>query len=243
MRYFRKMLKLIRVCILMSIVLGAPLFLLLQFSGILSERSASVLKIRPLTGPGVGSAFPVKFKGVKYLITAAHVCADNSVLTTPNHAHIVIYAAKHLDICILSATGLDVEPIPLGVKNVGPPWLNIVKTVGYPGGEGIIISHGSYVRKSFKKFATTSKPPCPSPEVKSIYKHPFFGPQEHCVNAINGIETTAKVLPGNSGGPALDVFNRVIGVVIAYSRFNGHGFYVGINQLRLVLERASEVKQ
>jgi len=57
------------------------------------------------------------------------------------------------------------------------------------------------------------------------------------------VRVTARIRPGNSGGPLVDGTGFVVGVVYAIERSTGHGLAVPVSGFRLVLEEPSDLRE
>lgn len=63
----------------------------------------TVFQVEPLSGLTMGSAFKVKYKGKVFILTAAHVCGDYTLMKV-DHRFVskVLYKNLFTDVCILS---------------------------------------------------------------------------------------------------------------------------------------------
>lgn len=192
-----------------------------------------------------GTGFFIRHNGRVVMVTAAHVCGGASVLYSAKGLHEVLAMVPERDTCILS-TYQTVETLKLGYDlEIG----QLVHTIGFPyrlewdysegiaGDVGIslfLLPGGYYnppVRSLSEALEAALGPPCPK--------------NTQVVNTPEGLgcgvgvtTTSAKMLvrPGNSGGPAMDYWGRVTGIVIGSNPSEGTGFIVPISEVQEVLK-------
>lgn len=159
------------------------------------SASASVVKV---VGEAPSCSRLVDGSGFVYeperVVTNAHVVAgtDSLHVETPSgkrEAH-VVYADEHLDIAILRVDGLTLPALPIDTATLAPGADVVV--AGYPGGgdlslvPGKVRAQGKVTGPSFRKDDTVSRE----------------------VVVLRG-----EVIPGDSGGPLLDLDGEVVGVI------------------------------
>jgi S1-C subfamily serine protease len=170
------------------------------------------VRVRNLScsGLGVGSGFLVDSRT---LVTNRHVVQDAnrlSVSTWDGH-HLAVSAesvATLADLAVIRLTEGSHRVAPFGGDD--PVVGAPVYAVGYPRGGRITAEAG---------------------EVLGYTDGPALG------NTGEVIEVSARVQPGNSGGPLVDRSGAVVGVVYAIDRRSGHGLAVPLTMLRTLLER------
>jgi S1-C subfamily serine protease len=150
-------------------------------------------------GPGVavaGSAWPV---GDDLMLTNAHVVAGSysEEVDTPAgaalQAHVVLFDPNR-DVAILSVPGLSMRPLPIVSGN--PPTGSPGAVVGYPGGGAEQVTPAA-VRGTID--ASTW----------NIYYDSYVTRWT--------VVLDADVIPGDSGGPVVNLSGQVIGVTFAMS--------------------------
>jgi S1-C subfamily serine protease len=156
-------------------------------------------------GLEAGSAFP--FSGELWA-TNAHVVAggSNIQLLLPNHdkpfpATVVLFDPE-VDIAVLDVPNTGVKPLHLVSDNPAPGTIGAV--IGYPGGGSEKVTEagvkGTETAEGYDIYGTS-----------------------RITRAIEVLQ--AGVIPGNSGGPIVDLDGSVIGVVFAASTSNGDEGY------------------
>jgi S1-C subfamily serine protease len=160
------------------------------------NAESETLKIQGYGCGGIvfGSGFPV---GPGMVLTNAHVVAGTQGTTVRNSAgrslpaHVVLFDSQR-DVAILYVPRLALAPLPEAGAGRGTEGA----AIGYPGGGGEQVS-----------------PAVVNGEVKAEGRD-IYG-QRLVVRSIWFIQ--AKVEPGNSGGPLVDLKGNVIGVIFAAS--------------------------
>jgi len=161
-----------------------------------NHAAQSVVKISSLGCGGLvtGSGFPV---GVGYIVTNAHVVSGTSdhTIWTPGGAQLqgtVVYFDPERDVAVLYVAQYRSAPLVLGPAQRGTKGA----VVGYPGGgpeqESPAVVDGTIMA-----------------EGRDIYSSNTVTRQIFVI--------TARVRPGNSGGPLVDLDGRVLGLVFATS--------------------------
>jgi S1-C subfamily serine protease len=165
-------------------------------------------KVQSLGCGGIvtGSGFPV---GNDYLITNAHVVSGtraHSVITTDgrNLRAVVVLFDPNRDVAILHVPGLGISPLRSATGSRGTPGA----VIGYPGGGD-----------------EKSGPAVIDDEVmaqgRDIYNQGFVTRQIFILQA--------NVIPGNSGGPLIDLHGNVLGVIFAASSSDPNQAYALTN--------------
>jgi S1-C subfamily serine protease len=165
-------------------------------AGVTRARSA-VVRVSSLGCGGLvtGSGFPI---GGGYIVTNAHVVSGTSshVILTPGgtqlRASVVLFDPRR-DVAILYAPEYGAPALTFGTGGRGTTGA----VIGYPGG-GPETTSPAVVDGQI------------TAESRDIYNDPDTFTREIYV-------IQAKVRPGNSGGPLIDLQGRVLGVVFATS--------------------------
>lgn len=179
----------------------------------LSSTRGSVLKVVNSTCDGIatGSGFVLDSHT---LVTNDHVVAGAQTLS------VLTQQGAALNVRVADASGIDdiavvhtvqtlPPPIPLAARD--PVAGDLVRTLGYPLGGPFKPSDGRVIDL-------------------------VDGAQYEHRSPI--IQTTAEVRPGNSGGPLVDAYGRVSGVVFAVDTSNGDALAIPVSRLRAVLRDA-----
>jgi S1-C subfamily serine protease len=161
-----------------------------------AHAAQSVVKVASLGCGGLvtGSGFPV---GTGYIATNAHVVSGTSAHTilTPGGAEMqatVIYFDPEKDVAVLYVPEYRSAPLPFGPADRGTEGA----VIGYPGGGAEQISPA----------VVDGKVPA---EGRDIYNSNLITREIYVMQA--------RVRPGNSGGPLVDLEGRVLGLVFATS--------------------------
>ena len=160
------------------------------------HAAQSVVKVASLGCGGLvtGSGFPV---GPGYIATNAHVVSGTSAHTilTPGGAEMqatVIYFDPEKDVAVLYVPGYRTAPLIFGPADRGTKGA----VIGYPGGGPEQISPA----------VVDGKVPA---QGRDIYNSNLITREIYVLQA--------RVRPGNSGGPLVDLEGRVLGLVFATS--------------------------
>lgn len=170
-----------------------------------SADRASVVKIVGTGCGGIveGSGFVVK-PGI--VATNAHVVAGISSPyvedSNGSHEATVIYFNPNLDLALLRVSGLAGSPLNVASANVANNTPGAA--LGYPGGGNFKVERAEVLQE----FEATGS---------NIYDQGSTNRQIY--------EVEAGIIPGNSGGPLVNVNGTVVGVVFAQStEYNGIGY-------------------
>ena len=177
----------------------------LNTAGVRAATAATV-KVQSFGCGGIvtGSGFPV---ATDYIITNAHVVSGtrgHTVLTPDGRTlrATVVYFDPNRDVAILNVPGLGLRPLPMGPGSRGTQGA----AIGYPGGGGeqadAAVIDGQLDAQG-----------------RDIYNQGFV------TRSIWIIQATPAVIPGNSGGPLVDLGGNVLGVVFAASSNNPNQAY------------------
>ncbi len=173
----------------------APLPSLGELQPAVEKTRASIVKLEGRGCGGIvdGSGFVA---ANNIVVTNAHVVAGVARPTVVDgngrHNATVIWFDPELDMAVLRTSNLAGEPLVLDAtdRDNGTPGV----VVGFPGGGGFTASPATVL----DKFTATGR---------DIYGR---GATKRSI-----YELRADVIPGNSGGPILDVEGRVIGLIFA----------------------------
>lgn len=186
----------------------------LRQQGLERQMHEATLRVRNRTcfGTGSGSGFALTDR---VLVTNRHVVAGADVVqlsTWDGHSvDVVVNGVAATDDLALVLTETPMTAT-LELADGAPPGPGTrVAAVGYPNGEAIELAWG---------------------EVVDTVPGVVFG-GTHRV-----LRVTAKVIPGNSGGPLLDEDGRVVGVVFAIEKATGYGLAITIGALTSMIETA-----
>jgi S1-C subfamily serine protease len=192
------------------------------------ETNDAIVKIGAIRG-GHGTGFFVKIGGKKFMITAAHVCATETVMYSVVGAHAVLYSNPLKDICILS-TYQGVETLKWASE---PAKGDFIKTIGFP-----------YTYQYDKRVGLVEQidPTFYALPLDYYGGCALVGGQEFvsdgiCVMGVTTYRAAMLVRPGNSGGPALNIWGNVMGIVIASDMKNA-GYFVPLSDVMEAIKHA-----
>lgn len=182
-----------------------------------------------------GTGFFVKSAGRVFLVTAAHVCGSSKVLFSEKGLHEVLAIAPERDTCILS-TYQNVQTLSLASKDSSlGDWIS---TIGFPMRLEWDYSKGHSLDVGLSRFALPygyygGETGCPKSTQTLITPTglPF------CGVSVTTIAVKMLVRPGNSGGPAINFFGNVVGIVIGTDLSTGTGYIVPLSEFTQILER------
>eukprot|EP00039_Didymoeca_costata_P005693 m.83716 g.83716 ORF g.83716 m.83716 type:complete len:603 (-) comp12932_c0_seq2:1392-3200(-) len=162
-----------------------------------------------------GSAFVIDaIKGIKVLLTNAHVVRDFSTVLVRRHGGSEKWQAEVLsvnDCCDLAIITVHNEMFweglkPLVISKTLPELYENAMVIGYPmGGDNICVTRGVVSRVTTLTYEDAK----------------FFLPTRELI----AIQLDAAINSGNSGGPALDEKGRIVGV--AFSGYAGSADNIG----------------
>jgi peroxiredoxin len=199
--------------------------------GDLIERAAaSVVRVNTLNesggSVGLGSGFVIDAKG--YVATNYHVTrhADKLVVELRDGTKCDVKGYRALDregdiaVLDLAKPPKGIKPLPLGPKDP-PRQGDVVLAIGHPQGLNFTASTGivSAVRQ-------TSELP---KEIRDQVRAP--------ADRV-WVQTSAPISAGNSGGPLLDEYGRVVGINTWIADGQNLGFGVHVGHLRDLLDKA-----
>jgi S1-C subfamily serine protease len=179
-------------CVLLCAVISAILaFLVIVQAGKKRDRlSGSTVKI--VAGPGHGSGFHI---GNRFVVTAAHVVGEAKTITLKIESGRVVNAAvlwtnEEYDLALLRADTLP--DVAVSRLNCDPVTIGQpLHVVGNPGPFEWVHSWGHV-----------------SSDARELFRWKL------------AFMATPGIQPGSSGGPALDVHGRAVGVVVGISLVN-----------------------
>lgn len=209
-------------------VVGTALFL--AIAGSYFGRTLHENLLYDYAGPAVvkvsgirssGTAFYVKHKGEVRLLTAAHVCHNNSPMVLHHQDGDMLAIASRQDrindICELVTLFSVLDPHALTLRPSPEERHQIVGTLGYAMGMPLTMYLGRTITKAEAQ-EIVGVPPCVKPQHLEKYLT-FFGVQEVCVQPVLRLYTTAFTGPGHSGGVLLDFWGRARGMIVqVYTR-------------------------
>jgi S1-C subfamily serine protease len=199
-------------------------------SDIYSFVAPSIVKVERLTG-GSGSGFYVQGLTGKLIITNAHVCDGAEVVRIipsksgePFNA-VVKSITYDDDLCAISAPDGDKHPA-LELAKHEEARGNAVYAVGHPVGAPLTVTMGILVSEQ---------------QIEIGYPESFCGPSRGemvpgflgemmCVRHMPALQTTARIMPGNSGGPLVNAHGEVVGVDFATDDLGGNALPLSLLQ-------------
>lgn len=196
----------------------AIIFLLITF---LSPSTFSKDKLVGMTlninRTSKGTAFKLIYNNKIYLVSAEHVCKDYSHLIVNRYLTNILLTDKDNDLCILNAKTVN-HLLPLGIYRKSVSAFDKVKAVGYPSGYNThpVMTDGRIIGEMI---------------ISLMYPE---GPRR-----ISTVGITARIFPGNSGGPVL-IGKKVVGVIIAGGTRTNFGHYVPIKKVIQLIKRYEE---
>jgi S1-C subfamily serine protease len=169
-----------------------------QLNPAVSRDDASVVKIEGRGCGGIveGSGFVVS---TDTIVTNAHVIAGIThpyviSLAGVRYSTTIIWFDPNLDLAVLKVSGLNAPSLTVDTTDTGNG--TIAAVLGYPGGGNFTAEPASTIQEF-------------TADGRNIYNQ---GDTERDVYEIK-----ADVIPGNSGGPLINVNGDVIGIVFAQS--------------------------
>jgi S1-C subfamily serine protease len=178
-----------------------------------AERRATRLTVRvrnvSCLGVGVGSGFAM---GRNVLVTNRHVLAgaESIEVSTWDGRTLPAVAAQVGVLGDLGVAYVEGTLPQVGSYGSAPRPGDEVTVVGYPGGEELTLSSGTVV------------------DLRPGGRYEIPG---------RIMRLTARVIPGNSGGPVLDRRGKVAGVVYAYELTTGLALAIPVDTLRRLAEK------
>ncbi len=200
------------------------------------EVGESVVQVLLADRNGGGTGFVVQAaSGNKFIMTNRHVCEvkDEAGFVRIKHPSLkkdifrkVIHMSKVHDLCLVSAKGLDLDPITVGSDQKMGDTLYVV---GHPGLRQLTVSSGEYIGRSNIDllFEVEKKEDCPG--TVHIIPPPWnfmLGREWMCTRSYPALETTTVIYGGNSGSPAVNKFGHLIGVAFAGNTEQEHANYI-----------------
>jgi serine protease Do len=175
---------------------------------------------------GGGSGFFVSYDG--YLVSNAHVVSDDSAEYTVFLTDGTKYDAK----VIAKDTVLDIALLKVEAKGV--PYLSFGDSDSLKVGQSVIA-----IGNALGEYRNTVSAGVVSGLARSVSASTNYGSSETLPNVI---QTDAAIIPGNSGGPLLDLAGNVIGVNVAASTGGAEniGFALPANAVKKAVDSIKE---
>ena len=203
-------------------------------SGLLTPNEAAdrarqytvAVSVRTATGNGVGSGFVWREDG--YILTNHHVIEDATAVQ-------VLFASGEAVDATVVGSNADADVAVLHVERTGLAAAPLGQSELLLTGDDVV-AIGTPARLDFAGTATFGKVSCPA-------RIMTFTDESGVVNKkMTLIQTDASVNPGNSGGPLVDMYGRVVGIVVmkvmsvAGTNYDGIGFAIPIDGAVIVAE-------
>lgn len=180
--------------------------------------SGSVVKLTHMQGGG-GTGFGVETKsGQKLILTNWHVCHNPDSVMIVQQREFILGIAKVIkedplhDLCLLR--GPVIPAVPLGEA---PKLYQTIYVAGHPLMRRLTPSQGMVVDLAVEtplSFEAESDGNCLKGFVpKSVFDIMTGTPKNLCVLNMHLVDTTAQILPGNSGSPVVDSDGLLVGVM------------------------------
>ncbi len=227
-----------------SLVVAAFLYLVVitpqTHSDLLYAHSSEKIGVvTTLDQNGHGTGFFVQGKsGSPYIMTNVHVCKiiPNGGLFFNEKVKTSVmpyYKDQKADICLLKYPKNEAFPLPFKLGN--EPTLNDdLWVMGYPLDHLKHFSKGAINGDRLVEIGEPWTPDCPAANTQQVPT--FFGVVPICVNIRYATETSARIFPGNSGSPVLNMWGNLIGIVFAGNDRSNLGVMARFEDVKRVLE-------
>lgn len=219
----------------LALALIIALVLASRALAVVTEYSASIVKVTNAAGTGGGTGFVTRGAEGNVIVTNAHVCE----VAVGGYAHIqddngqpyikrILRESFERDLCVLE--GINAPALPLADRD--PSRFDKLQVYGHPGLRPTAPASGYYTGPGIVPigFSPNAKGECPG---SATLEQSMFG--SYCVLHMELGYSTVPIMPGNSGSPVTNEDGEVVGVMNSADSVGNQGMFIPLNYLKDIL--------